>query len=171
MITPEGLEDQLLGIVVARERPELEEEKNALIIQSAENKRYCWLGGGGLGGGCRGCVPPPPEMISGFLIQLVSYKMCRYVRYVFSAVHIMLLPRQKPSPLYSLLRFGYVTSQLRHSLVVHPLLTKILDPPLWLCCVLFFCRFPGLAFVFASACTSAASANGQIITISCFTLI
>nr|XP_058956956.1 dynein axonemal heavy chain 7-like [Pocillopora verrucosa] len=39
MITPEGLEDQLLGIVVARERPELEEEKNALIIQSAENKR------------------------------------------------------------------------------------------------------------------------------------
>jgi dynein heavy chain len=40
MITPEGLEDQLLGIVVARERPELEEEKNGLIIQSAENKRY-----------------------------------------------------------------------------------------------------------------------------------
>lgn len=39
MITPEGLQDQLLGIVVARERPELEEEKNALIIQSAENKR------------------------------------------------------------------------------------------------------------------------------------
>lgn len=40
MITPEGLQDQLLGIVVARERPELEEEKNALILQSAENKRY-----------------------------------------------------------------------------------------------------------------------------------
>ncbi|XP_060067000.1 dynein axonemal heavy chain 7-like [Ylistrum balloti] len=39
MITPEGLEDQLLGIVVAKERPELEEEKNALIIQSATNKR------------------------------------------------------------------------------------------------------------------------------------
>jgi dynein heavy chain len=39
MITPEGLEDQLLGIVVARERPELEDEKNALIVQSAENKR------------------------------------------------------------------------------------------------------------------------------------
>jgi hypothetical protein len=30
----------LLGIVVAKERPELEEEKNALIIQSAENKRW-----------------------------------------------------------------------------------------------------------------------------------
>lgn len=39
MITTEGLDDQLLGIVVARERPELEEEKNALILQSAENKR------------------------------------------------------------------------------------------------------------------------------------
>ena len=40
MITPEGLQDQLLGIVVARERPELEEEKNALILQGADNKRY-----------------------------------------------------------------------------------------------------------------------------------
>ena len=39
MITPEGLEDQLLGIVVAKERPELEEERNALIIQSAANKK------------------------------------------------------------------------------------------------------------------------------------
>ncbi len=40
MITSEGLDDQLLGIVVARERPELEEEKNALILQSAQNKKY-----------------------------------------------------------------------------------------------------------------------------------
>lgn len=39
MITNEGLDDQLLGIVVARERPELEEEKNALILQSADNKK------------------------------------------------------------------------------------------------------------------------------------
>ncbi|XP_029912440.1 dynein heavy chain 12, axonemal [Myripristis murdjan] len=39
MITPEGLEDQLLGIVVAKERPELEEERNALVLQSAANKR------------------------------------------------------------------------------------------------------------------------------------
>ena len=39
MITPEGLEDQLLGIVVAKERPELQEEKNRLILQSAENRR------------------------------------------------------------------------------------------------------------------------------------
>jgi dynein heavy chain len=39
MITPEGLEDQLLAIAVARERPELEEVKNKLLSQSAENKR------------------------------------------------------------------------------------------------------------------------------------
>ncbi|NXP46066.1 DYH7 protein, partial [Heliornis fulica] len=40
MITPEELEDQLLGIVVAKERPELEEERNALILQSAANKKH-----------------------------------------------------------------------------------------------------------------------------------
>lgn len=39
MITPEGLQDQLLGIVIAKERPELEEQKNQLLLQSAENKR------------------------------------------------------------------------------------------------------------------------------------
>ncbi|KAJ9532946.1 hypothetical protein QJQ45_018033 [Haematococcus lacustris] len=39
MITPEGLEDQLLGIVVQLERPELEEEKTKLVLQGAENAR------------------------------------------------------------------------------------------------------------------------------------
>ncbi|NXJ63442.1 DYH7 protein, partial [Rostratula benghalensis] len=39
MITSEGMQDQLLGIVVAKERPDLEEEKQALILQGAENKR------------------------------------------------------------------------------------------------------------------------------------
>jgi dynein heavy chain len=39
MITPEGLQDQLLGIVVSQERPDLEEQRNILIIESAENKR------------------------------------------------------------------------------------------------------------------------------------
>ncbi|KAM9777518.1 dynein axonemal heavy chain 12-like [Neosynchiropus ocellatus] len=39
MITSEGLEDQLLGTLVAKERPELEEQRNALILQSADNKR------------------------------------------------------------------------------------------------------------------------------------
>eukprot|EP00798_Chlamydomonas_sp_ICE-L_P008519 gene8518-4817_t len=39
MITPEGLEDQLLGIVVLKERPELEEEKTKLVLQGAENAR------------------------------------------------------------------------------------------------------------------------------------
>ena len=39
MITPTGLEDQLLGILAAREKPELEEKKNELIIESAANKK------------------------------------------------------------------------------------------------------------------------------------
>ncbi|XP_063983101.1 dynein axonemal heavy chain 7-like [Diachasmimorpha longicaudata] len=39
VITPSGLEDQLLGIVVAKERPDLEAEKNSLIIQGAANKK------------------------------------------------------------------------------------------------------------------------------------
>nr|WAW84833.1 axonemal dynein heavy chain reconstructed 1 [Halisarca dujardinii] len=39
MITPLGLEDQLLGIVVAKERPDLQEKKNQLILESAENKK------------------------------------------------------------------------------------------------------------------------------------
>ncbi|XP_035209359.1 dynein heavy chain 7, axonemal-like [Stegodyphus dumicola] len=39
MITPEGLEDQLLGIVVAQERPDLEEARQQLIVQTAANKK------------------------------------------------------------------------------------------------------------------------------------
>jgi len=39
MITPQGLQDQLLGIVAAKEKPELEEKKNELIIESAANKK------------------------------------------------------------------------------------------------------------------------------------
>ena len=159
MITPEGLEDQLLGIVVARERPELEEEKNALIIQSAENKRYCWLKGGSRGRVQGVRTPSPSEKTCGFLIQLVFCKICRYVWYVFSAVHNMLLPSQKPSPLYSLLKFVHVTSQIRHSLVIHPLLRKILDPPpvTMLCTVLL--QIPRPCFRIYFGVTSAARAT------------
>ncbi|XP_029639148.1 dynein heavy chain 3, axonemal-like isoform X2 [Octopus sinensis] len=39
MITPQGLQDQLLGIVAAKEKPKLEEKKNELIVQGSENKR------------------------------------------------------------------------------------------------------------------------------------
>jgi len=39
MITPEGLEDQLLGFVVSRERPDLEDQKNKLIVESAANRK------------------------------------------------------------------------------------------------------------------------------------
>lgn len=39
MITPIGLEDQLLGVVVAKDRPDLEAEKNQLIVQGAKNAK------------------------------------------------------------------------------------------------------------------------------------
>lgn len=39
MITPAGLSDQMLGVVVATERPDLEEQKASLVIQSADNNR------------------------------------------------------------------------------------------------------------------------------------
>ncbi|XP_028284148.1 dynein heavy chain 3, axonemal [Parambassis ranga] len=39
MITPQGLQDQLLGLVAAKEKPELEEKKNQLILDSAANNK------------------------------------------------------------------------------------------------------------------------------------
>lgn len=39
MITQQGLQDQLLGIVVAKDLPALEDKKNQLIIEGANNKR------------------------------------------------------------------------------------------------------------------------------------
>ena len=39
MITPEGLCDQLLGITVKEERPDLELQKEKLILEGAENKK------------------------------------------------------------------------------------------------------------------------------------
>lgn len=39
MITPQGLQDQLLGLVAAKEKPELEEKKNELILESAASNK------------------------------------------------------------------------------------------------------------------------------------
>lgn len=39
VITPIGLEDQLLGVVVAKDRPDLEAEKNMLIVEGAKNAK------------------------------------------------------------------------------------------------------------------------------------
>merc|ERR1719502_1240416 len=38
-ITPSGLEDQLLGVVVVEERPDMEEKKNSLMIANAAMKK------------------------------------------------------------------------------------------------------------------------------------
>eukprot|EP00955_Chlamydomonas_euryale_P021027 222754-Chlamydomonas_euryale.AAC.3 len=39
MITPDGLSDQLLGVTVAQERPDLEAQRQELVVESAANKR------------------------------------------------------------------------------------------------------------------------------------
>ena len=39
MITSIGLENQLLRLLAAKERPELERKKHELIMESAKNKR------------------------------------------------------------------------------------------------------------------------------------
>lgn len=39
MATQEGLEDQMLGITVAREEAELEARREQLVLEDAENKR------------------------------------------------------------------------------------------------------------------------------------
>ena len=39
MITPDGLSDQLLGVVVAEERPDLESQRQKLVVESADNKK------------------------------------------------------------------------------------------------------------------------------------
>jgi len=38
-ITPSGLEDQMLGVVVAKEAPDVEQKKNALVISNARMKK------------------------------------------------------------------------------------------------------------------------------------
>lgn len=38
-VTPEGLEDQLLGQVVTQERPDLAEMKNQLVLSNASMKK------------------------------------------------------------------------------------------------------------------------------------
>ena len=43
-------------------------------LNSATILVFRWHTGADLGGGCRGCDPPPPEMTCGFLIQLLFCK-------------------------------------------------------------------------------------------------
>ena len=49
---------------------------------------------------------------------------------ILSSSHYV-IPSQKPSSLYSFLKFVYVTGRLYLFLVVYSLLRKILDPPLY----------------------------------------
>ena len=59
---------------------------------------------GGFRGRVQGVRTPPPERAPD---NWYSPKICRYVWYVFSAVHIMLLPSQKPFSSYLLFKFVF----------------------------------------------------------------
>ena len=66
------------------------------------------------------------------VVCLNSAVSCNMYSQQFTLCYCLVKSPQKPSSWYSLLKFAYVTSQLRHSLVMQPLLRKILDPPLHL---------------------------------------
>merc|ERR1719281_430557 len=38
MVTPDGLEDQMLGVLVAKEEPETEKKRQNLVVESAQSK-------------------------------------------------------------------------------------------------------------------------------------
>ena len=65
---------------------------------------------GGLGRGCRGCTPPSPSPWDDLRLSNTVIQNLLFVWNVFWAVHIILLPSQKPSSSYPLLKFVYVTS-------------------------------------------------------------
>ena len=58
-ITPVGLEDQLLGVVVAEERPDMAEKKNSLARISAFHE----------GAFPRGDSCPPDEVVGAFFFE------------------------------------------------------------------------------------------------------
>ena len=105
---------------------------NFIIVRT----RVTWVpgqAGADLGGGCRGCTPTPPphpRWSAAFQYNWYSAKYADMYGVYSQQVNIMLLPSQKPSSSYSLLKFVYVTSQLHHPLEVYSLLRKILDSPL-----------------------------------------
>ena len=104
---------------------------NFIIVRT----RVTWVpgqAGADLGGGCRGCTPTPrpPRWSAAFQYNWYSAKYADLYGVYSQQVNIMLLPSQKPSSSYSLLKFVYVTSQFHHPLEVYSFLRKILDSPL-----------------------------------------
>ena len=63
------------------------------------------------------------------VVCLNSPVSCNMYSQQFTLCYCLVKSPQKPSSWYSLLKFVYITSQLRHSLEMQPLLRKILDPP------------------------------------------
>ena len=82
-----------------------------------------------------GGTQPPLKWATAFQLTLCSplhsyTKSAVSFEMYFQQFTLCYCLRQKTSSSYSLIKFVYVTSQLRHPLVVRPLLRKlILDPP------------------------------------------
>ena len=104
-----------------------------LLNQPIVRRKVTWVpcqAGADLGGECRGCtLPQPPRWSAAFQYNWYSAKYADMYGVCSQQVNIMLLPSQKPSSSYTLLKFVYVISQLCHFLVAHPLLRKSWIPP------------------------------------------
>ena len=70
MITKEGLSDQLLGIVVAGERPDLEQQKNELVVQVILNLVFSML-----------------SKVNGILIFYIYIQTYTLIYYVMIYIH------------------------------------------------------------------------------------
>ena len=73
--------------------------------------------------------PPPPEMTCGILIQLVTNYSMWFIGVKIKHDHMRQGWRIYVKNHKNVFLARHVTSQFRHSLVVHPLIRKILDPP------------------------------------------
>ena len=73
--------------------------------------------------------PPPPEMTCGILIQLVTNYSMWFIGVKIKHDHMRQGWRIYVKNHKNVFLARHVTSQFRHSLVVHSLIRKILDPP------------------------------------------
>ena len=85
----------------------------------------------GSGGRLQGVLipPPPPETTCGVLIQLVTNYSMWFIGVKIKHDHMRQGWRIYVKNHKNVFLARHVTSQFRHSLVVHSLIRKILDPP------------------------------------------
>ena len=84
-----------------------------------------------LGGGCRGRAPSP-EMACGFLIKKRTVRFTVVQNLYYYLISILSSSRviAQSKAFFFVFAFKICLRQLRHLLVVHPLLRKVPNPPL-----------------------------------------